>query len=739
MRTLLVDNYDSFTFNLFHLLAEANGQEPVVVRNDEPGWEIDRLRDFDNVVLSPGPGTPERPEDFGICRDIVRAADRPVLGVCLGHQGIALLSGASVRRAPEPRHGRVSPVEHTGTGLFTGIPSPFDVVRYHSLTVTDLPGDVLEATAWTPDGILMGLRHRERPLWGVQFHPESICSEHGLRLTRNFRDLTARWQEEHRTGRATAAAAPAGRSRTAAAARPAPRRRLRVLSEQLPTRWDPEVVFDELLRGGNHAFWLDSSRTDGELGRFSVMGDASGDLARVASADVAAGTVTVMTERDGVREVRVARRPFLDWIDEDLRSLSVEVPPLPCDFALGWVGYLGYELKAQCGAGPVVHRPEEPDATMVFAARALVFDHLTGTTHLLALAPADPADHPGAAALDESARAWLRTTAGQLRALAGRAADADVPAQPVDAGDLRLRHDRDAYLDRIRRSQEDIAAGETYEVCLTNMVQSEAKVDAWDGYRFLRRTSPAPFASLLLFEDLAVLSTSPERFLRVGADGLAESKPIKGTRPRGATAEEDEALRADLRTNEKDRSENLMIVDLVRNDLGRCAEVGSVHVHTLFDVETYATVHQLVSTVRARLRPGATAVECVRAAFPGGSMTGAPKIRTMQIIDELEEGPRGVYSGAIGYFSLTGAADLSIVIRTAVVTPRGVRYGVGGAIVALSDPDGEYEETVTKTAPLLRLLGTGFPGREPGPAPAPAPAPGAAAPAAAGAPASVFR
>ncbi|MFF3216019.1 aminodeoxychorismate synthase component I [Streptomyces sp. NPDC002886] len=711
MRTLLVDNYDSFTFNLFHLLAEANGQEPVVIRNDEPGWRISQLEGFDNVVLSPGPGTPERPEDFGVCTEIVRAADRPVLGVCLGHQGIAHLGGGSVRRAPEPRHGRVSPVEHSGTDLFAGIPSPFDVVRYHSLTVEDLPEEVFEATAWAPGGLLMGLRHRERPLWGVQFHPESISSEHGLLMMRNFRELTARWQEEHPAARPLAPAAP-----EAAPARPAPGRHLRVLTERLPTAWDPEIVFDEVLRGGNHAFWLDSSRSDGATGRFSIMGDASGDLARVATADVAAGTVTVVSERDGVRSAQVERSPFFDWIDEDLKSLRVDLPDRaenPCNFALGWVGYLGYELKAQCGAGPVVHRSEQPDATMVFAARALAFDHLTGTTHLLALAPADPgADDAEALALDASARAWLHTTAERLRALAGKAADADVPAQPVDAGDLSLRHDRDAYLDRIRRSQEDIAAGETYEVCLTNELRSEAKVDPWEGYRFLRRTSPAPFASLLLFGDLAVLSTSPERFLRVTAEGLAESKPIKGTRPRGATAREDEALIADLRTNEKDRSENLMIVDLVRNDLGRCAEVGSVHVPKLFDVETFATVHQLVSTVRATLRPGVSAVECVRTAFPGGSMTGAPKIRTMQIIDELEEGPRGVYSGAIGYFSLCGGADLSIVIRTAVVTEEGIRYGVGGAIVALSDPADEYEETITKTTPLLRLLGRGFPGRD---------------------------
>ncbi|MFI6943910.1 aminodeoxychorismate synthase component I [Streptomyces sp. NPDC050418] len=686
MRTLLIDNYDSFTYNLFHDLARVTGQEPVVLRNDDPAWHPHLLADFDQVVLSPGPGTPGRPGDFGICHEILRQTEVPLLGICLGHQGIGLAHGATVQRAPEPYHGRLSPVLHEGTGLFAGLPSPFDVVRYHSLMVTGLPPE-LEVTAWTPDGLVMGLRHRDLPRWGVQFHPESIGTSYGCELLANFTELAA-------------AARPAPR-RPAPRPRPAPepvaagpRRRLRVLVERVETRWDDEVAYDRLFRDRDHAFWLDSSRRDVQ-GRFSVLGDATGPLARVAEADVSAGTLTVRTA-DGTQTLAGG---FLEWLDADLAGLHTEVPQLPFDFTLGWIGYLGYELKAEYG-GERAHRSEEPDAVMVFADRALVFDHETGHTYLLALTEDD----------DETvARAWLAVTLHRLACLSGVAAG-PTPA-PQRTEEIRLRHDRGAYLGLIDACKEEIAAGESYEICLTNMAEAYGEFDPWAAYRLMRRSSPAPFGALLQFGEVQVLSTSPERFLRIGADGIAESKPIKGTRPRGATPQEDAELVADLLTNEKDRAENLMIVDLVRNDLGRCAEIGSVEVPGMFEVETYATVHQLVSRVTARLRPDSSAVRCLRAAFPGGSMTGAPKVRTMSIIDRLEGGPRGVYSGALGYLSLSGAADLSMVIRTAVATPGRLRYGIGGAIVALSDPAEEYEETAVKAAPFLALTQARFPGR----------------------------
>ncbi|MER8183454.1 aminodeoxychorismate synthase component I [Kitasatospora sp. NPDC094015] len=687
MRILLVDNYDSFTFNLFHYLAEVGGREPVVVANDDPSWRYEQLAGFDAVVISPGPGSPDRPADFGICAEILAKGELPVLGVCLGHQGIAALHGGRVDRAPEPVHGRNSAVHHDGTGLFEGLPSPLDAVRYHSLTVQQL-SPLLEPTAWTADGLLMGLRHRDLPLWGVQFHPESIGGHDGRRLLANFLRLAADHNRRH--GRVTR---PAYAEPAAPEQRYLPRRRLRVLTRSMPTRWDDEVAYDRLFRGGPYAYWLDSSRPDEGAGRFSVMGDAGGPLGRVAVADVARGTVTVHTAAGA----EVVPGPFLDWVDRDLRELHTEVPELPFDFALGWVGYLGYELKAECG-GEAAHRADTPDAVLVFSGRALVLDHATGTSHLLALAEEGEEEH---------AQAWLDLTAERLALTEGRRLHLAGP--PLPFGPLTARHDRPGYLGLVDACLQEIEAGESYEVCLTNMLEAPGPFDPWEGYRYLRRISPAPYAALLTFGDLAVLSTSPERFLKVDRTGLAESRPIKGTRPRGASHREDRELVEELRTSEKDRAENLMIVDLVRNDLGRCAEIGSVRATELFAVESYAKAHQLVSVVQARLRPQESAVSCARAAFPPGSMTGAPKVRTMQIIDRLEQGPRGVYSGAIGYFSLTGAADLSVVIRTVVATPGRVRYGVGGAVIALSDPEGEFLETAVKAAPMVALVGAEFP------------------------------
>jgi para-aminobenzoate synthetase len=242
---------------------------------------------------------------------------------------------------------------------------------------------------------------------------------------------------------------------------------------------------------------------------------------------------------------------------------------------------------------------------------------------------------------------------------------------------------------------------------LTNRIEAEVDANPLDLYRCLRRVNPAPFSAYLCFGERAVLSSSPERFLAVDRQGGVEARPIKGTSRRGATPAEDARLAARLRDDEKNRAENLMIVDLLRNDLGRVCEVGSVEVPALIEVESYETVHQLVSTVRGRLRQGLSLADCIRACFPPGSMTGAPKLRTMEILDRLEGEARGVYAGAIGYLGAGGGCDLSVAIRAIVLDGRSASIGAGGAIVLQSDPEAEHAEMLLKAAAPLRAIDPG--------------------------------
>ncbi|MGW0538194.1 aminodeoxychorismate synthase component I [Streptomyces sp. NPDC003032] len=675
VRTLLIDNYDSFTYNLYQLLGEVNGQSPVVVRNDVD-WSALHLGDFDNIVVSPGSGRPGRDRDFGVSDRAILDSGLPVLGVCLGHQGIATLFGGIVEHAPDPMHGRISRVRHNGEDLFAGLPSPFSVVRYHSLAVTGL-SEELEGVAWTEDGVLMGLRHRTRPAWGVQFHPESISSEYGRELLANFRDLTLRRQGTH------------------AAGLPSP---YHVHVRELDFTPDTEEVYAALFAAHPHSFWLDSgTHTDGNS-RFSVLGDGSGPLAEYVTYRVA--TRTVCVEREGRPDEHLAQG-FFNYLDTELRRRALPVDTrLPFSFNLGYVGYLGYELKAEAGA-TAAHTAPTPDAALLFADRAVIVDHAEERTYLLSLSagPNDP-----------EAGEWLSATAARLATIPAATVREHRPLTEVTslaAASLTQRHDRHEYLSRIETCLEEIRNGESYEICLTNTFSTPTPLDPLGTYRLMRSISPVPYGALLDFPGVAVLSASPERFLTIGTDRITESKPIKGTRPRGATPEEDRALRDDLLASEKDRAENLMIVDLLRNDLNTVCEIGSVHVPKLFDVETYAPVHQLVSTVRGTLRESVSSVDCVQASFPGGSMTGAPKLRTMEIIDRLEGGPRGVYSGALGYFALNGATDLSIVIRTIVATGEGASFGVGGAVIALSDPVEEFDETLVKSWTMAATLAAG--------------------------------
>jgi para-aminobenzoate synthetase len=606
---LIIDNYDSFTFNLVHAVAAITGEMPIVVRNDEITWDEIRRLHFNCVIVSPGPGRPDRERDFGVSRDVILYATVPVLGVCLGHQGIAYLFGGKVERIA-PVHGYPTEVIHDGDSLFHGIPERFSAIRYHSLAVMEPLPACLRKIAWSGDGTVMALRHVTRPIWGVQFHPESVCTEYGVELLRNFLSQVSDVRG-------------------------------------IPLPHPPEVLFRELFSQERYAFWLDSSLVT-TRSRFSYMGTSDDVL------------------MNGFGQ-----------IDELLKGDRVEAPDLPFPFTGGYVGYFGYE----CGSRHK-HQSPFPDSVLLRVERFLAIDHLENALYFVG--PNQWADEIGkriAAIKPICTARWNRIR----------------PA-------AHYRISRPDYLHKVRECIALIEAGESYELCLTNKVCLETDIPPLTYYETLRRTNPAPYSAFLQLDGTYIASTSPECFLRIHRDRQAESRPIKGTIRRGHDAAEDARLRDLLAADPRYRAENLMIVDLVRHDLSRVCEVGSVHVPRLMEVETYETLHQLVSTIAGRLKQDATTGDCLRALFPGGSMTGAPKLRSMELLADLEPDARGIYSGSIGYLGFNGAADLSIVIRTAVFHEGQATLGVGGAIVAQSDPEAEWDEMQLKAQALLRAF-----------------------------------
>ncbi|MGH8001215.1 MAG: aminodeoxychorismate synthase component I, partial [Brasilonema sp.] len=642
------------------------------------------------IVISPGPGRPENPKDFGICRQAIQNAQVPLLGVCLGHQGLGYGYGGTVIHAPEVRHGRESEVYHTATDLFEGIPSPFSVVRYHSLLVSDDLPDCLEKVAWTLDNLVMGLRHRSLPLWGVQFHPESICTQYGKTLLENFRQMTLKFAQER--GKSPRKHYWTRDSGTV----PLPtnsscqkqQQEFELCTRKLNLCPDAEQMFVHLFGKAPNAFWLDSSRVEPSLSRFSFMGDSGGENSLLIHYQTQSQELTV-TQSD---TVSFRTEGIFEYLKREIEQRHCPSHDLPFDFNCGFVGYFGYELKAECGS-QLNHPSALPDAMFLLADRMIAIDHQEQTLYLLCLI------QQGQTA---SAEAWFESIRQQIDHL--RPLSPIVPPEAQTPVIFRLSRSERTYLDDIQICLQEIHEGETYQVCLTNQIHTDTTPDPLAFYRSLRRINPAPYAAFLRFGDVAIACSSPERFLRIDRQGWVETKPIKGTLPRGKTPDEDFILRERLQNSEKDRAENLMIVDLLRNDLGRVCAVGTVHVPKLMDVETYATVHQLVTTIRGHLRTDMSATDCIRNAFPGGSMTGAPKLRTLQIIDRLEQEARGVYSGAIGFLGLNGSADLNVVIRTAVLTPEQTLIGVGGGIVALSDPQMEFQETLLKAKALIHAM-----------------------------------
>lgn len=652
MKSLIIDNYDSYTYNLFQLIGKVSGVEPLVIKNDEMTYEEILNLDFDNVIISPGPGSPDKAKDFGVCKDVIEKLDKPILGICLGHQGIYHYNGGKVVRADEPMHGRQSKVSHNGKNLFAGIENNFTVTRYHSLTCEDVELPNISIDARTTDGVVMGISHKTKPIYGLQFHPESISSEYGEKLIQNFIDITKDFYKDKG-----------------------------LYYEMIDASFDTAEIYEKLYNYDDKTLWLDSSRVQEGLSRFSIFGLQSANRGHTLKYDVDKKIVKKTYTNDKCEE-------FHENIFDYLKARRIRWDydeSLPFDFQLGYIGYFGYELKKDTENVQNKYSFEYPDAYFKYCDRALVYDHMDEKLYILSY---------------NDDKDWINDV---KKVLGENFVKAKVGAKK-DFPKIKFVKDKQTYIDDIKKIKELICAGETYEVCLTNRLDIFDKIDGKKYYMELRDKSPGQYSAFLPLDEIEIASSSMERFLRVDKNKIVSTKPIKGTIRRGNSEEEDKKLIDELRNEEKNKSENLMIVDLLRNDLGKFCEIGSVEVPKLMDVETYKTLHQLVTTVSGKIKKDVDIIDVIEKTFPGGSMTGAPKKRTLEIIDELETYPRGVYSGTIGYISNNSTMDFNIVIRTALIEEDKASIGLGGAIILLSDAEEEFDEIVLKAKGSLLAL-----------------------------------
>jgi len=447
----------------------------------------------------------------------------------------------------------------------------------------------------------------------------------------------------------------------------------------------PLAVYERLYGGDRYGFLYESLEEHGTRGRHSFTGGkplvvfrSKGDRAEIRRGD----------------EVHEVRGNPLDTLRALVRSGADALPV--ATFPGGAVGYLGYDVVRFLAALPDTQTDdlELPDAHFVFPAEVLIFDHVDEVVHIL-LYQADA----GTDRLDA-----IAAVIAELEAVgAASAPEPEPPDAASPAPALRANITPEQFAESVRQAQEHIRAGDIYQVVLSQRFEFEVTRPPLDIYRALRRSNPSPYMYFLNLDGVQISGSSPEVLVKLTGRRV-EIRPLAGTRPRGATAEEDEALARELVADEKERAEHVMLVDLARNDIGRVCQTGSVRVREYLEVERYARVMHLVSDVEGRLRDDRDAFDLFASAFPAGTVSGAPKIRAMQIIDQLEPLRRGPYAGAIGYFSFLGDMDLCIAIRTLVIHGRRGLLQVGAGVVADSVPEAEYQETLNKARALIQAL-----------------------------------
>ena len=464
------------------------------------------------------------------------------------------------------------------------------------------------------------------------------------------------------------------------------------LVEELDTGLSTVALF-ELFRREPFCFFLDSGMDPQKLGRYSFMGANPFLLLKSRGENI---SIT----RDGVESVEQGNP--LDTLGRYLETYRLDSGILPVPFAGGAAGYISYDICHFIERLPkrAVDDLQLPECYFGFYDLVLAFDNLLGKAFIVST---------GFPELDEKRR--LSRARERLEEFKGRLASLPqngevlAPKFAYTGGQIRLRSNftHRTYIEAVEKARQYIIDGDIFEVNISQRFEAEISVTPWELYLRLRQINPAPFATYLDFDGVIIVSASPERFIRCQGDWV-ETRPIKGTARRGKTPREDRAKVRELLSSIKDHAENMMIVDLERNDLGRVCRFGTVRVTELAILEKYPTVYHLTSTVVGQLKEGKGRIELLKATLPGGSITGAPKIRAMEIIDELESTRRSVYTGNIGYLGFNGNMDLSIVIRTFLIKENRAYFQAGGAVVYDSQPEAEYQETLDKVRALISAL-----------------------------------
>ena len=474
------------------------------------------------------------------------------------------------------------------------------------------------------------------------------------------------------------------------------------LIEEVFTPLTAREAFD-LIKDRPYSFFLDSGMDPQRLGRYSFLGSEPFLVMSSRASEITLVRGRERTVQDG--------NPF-DTMGKLLEECRLDPCPAPVPFLGGAVGYFGYDLCHFVERLPstAIDDLRVPESCFAFYDVIMAFDHLEEKAYLVAT---------GFPEMEEGqrlrrARMRLEDMKSWLLAASSSQVASHTPGKKLGEGELQPARENkeivlesnftsEGYMIAVNRVREYIAAGDVFQVNLSQRFEADLEIPSYELYKRLRTINPAPFASYLHFPDVAVVSASPERFLKVRGD-LVETRPIKGTRPRGRNHVEDERLTHELTHSAKDRAENMMIVDLERNDLGRVCRYGTVKVTELAILETFPTVFHLTSTVMGRLRRGTSNIDLLKATFPGGSITGAPKVRAMEIIDELEPTRRSVYTGSIGYLGFNEDMDINIVIRTFLIKEGKAYFQAGGGIIYDSDPEAEYMETLDKAKALIQAL-----------------------------------